>query len=1047
MKYLLRNLQNWPGCRQARQAKACPTLAILLCALAGNLHAAGTLFSTVLAGGGQDFATSVTSDAQGNSYVAGLTYSSDFPVTPGAYQTTFALTCDAFITKVGPDGKIIWSTYLGGILDDWATGIAVDSAGNVWVTGYTRSPNFPLVNPIESTPSDDFNAFVAKFDPTGSKLLYSTFLGGVANNGPAGIVLDAAGNPYVAVNVNSATGYPGTQNAPNQSGIYVTKLSPQGALVWSFFHPNGTAGGIALDAAGSIYVTGTAQAIYANVPAGTTQGYASTGSLQAMVFKISSDGSKKTYETSWGGSAQSVGASIAVDSAGEAWVAGSTSSADLTLVKPLESSLGARPLWKSTDAGTTWTPLDNLPFAIPLMMVADPTTPTTLYEATEDLGVFKSVDGGVTWSKADTGIAGVNVETLAIDPVHPQILYAVLSGTLANGAPAMTIYKTVNGAASWTPIDSPPTSVSQLAVDAQNTNIVWEIGAALRKSTDGGVTWNPITFPGPYVVSMALDPHASGHLVAAAGFIFCSFGCSGNIPSLPLLYRSVDGGATWIQLAVSISPSAPLLADGSTNPSTVYNGLLNLSADGGVTWTAIAPPPGQSPTLLALDPSGAVYAQTSQGVFVSHDHAQTWLPLGSSTPPPGSAAGGLVPDGATGTLYVATNQIATAGFVSKLSADGSTLEYSTYLRGHASLVGSVTYVSEPNVFTTQGWISGIVLDAAGNATVAGGTRGIDFPTVNPAQAANTGLADAFVSTISADGSKLTYSTYYGGSQDDGALAVALDSQGNAIFVGQTFSGDFPVPGGSQLPFSYGSAFVVKLETGPPVISAVLNAASFQTGIEAGSWVMIAGTNLANTNPRTWMAGDFVGGNLPNSLDGVSVTIDGKPAFVEYISPTQINVQAPTDSTVGAVNVVVTNNGAVSAPATAQLQAVAPAFFLYPGTNYAVASRLPDYTPVGNQSAPAKPGDTLVLWGTGFGATSPPVAAGTVVTGTPAAAAPTLTIGGIAVPVISALLTAGSAGLYQITVQVPANVPPGAVALKASVGGVSAPGVNILVGNQ
>ena len=145
----------------------------------------------------------------------------------------------------------------------------------------------------------------------------------------------------------------------------------------------------------------------------------------------------------------------------------------------------------------------------------------------------------------------------------------------------------------------------------------------------------------------------------------------------------------------------------------------------------------------------------------------------------------------------------------------------------------------------------------------------------------------------------------------------------------------------------GDAFVVKLSPpAAPVIATVVNAASFQPGIEAGSWVMIRGANLANTNPgRTWRTDEVVNGNLPTSLDGVSVTINGKPAFVYYISPTQINVQAPSDTAVGAVSVVVTNHGAASAPATAQLQAFAPAFFQYPGANYATASRLPDYAAV------------------------------------------------------------------------------------------------------
>jgi uncharacterized protein (TIGR03437 family) len=484
----------------------------------------------------------------------------------------------------------------------------------------------------------------------------------------------------------------------------------------------------------------------------------------------------------------------------------------------------------------------------------------------------------------------------------------------------------------------------------------------------------------------------------------------------------------------------------------MYDGLAYTSVDGGVTWKPITtPPPGMSPFLLALDPSGAVYADSTTGVYVSRDHAQTWTALSPlvASPVTGAALTSVVPAGSSGTLYSTVNQVSTAGFVSRLSADGSTLEYSTYLRGHPSLVRSTLYNFEPNVFMTQNWISAIVLDAAGNATVAGGTRAVDYPTANPAQAANAGLADAFVTTISADGSKFNYSTYYGGSQDDAALAVALDSQGNPILAGQTFSQDFPVPGGSTLPFSYGNAFVVKLPApGPPVITSVLNAASFQPGIEAGSWVMIQGTNLANIYPgQTWTTADFAGNNLPTQLAGVSVAIDGKPAFVEYISPTQINVQAPADTATGTVNVVVTNNGAASPPATAQLQTVAPALFMTPAHN-AIASVLPTYTPV-TSTAPAKPGDMVVLWGTGFGPTTPPVPAGTIVTGAPVMSTPpVVTVGGVQVPVISSVLTTGTVGLYQITIQLPANVATGTPAVQASIGGLQTQsGVTLFAGAQ
>jgi uncharacterized protein (TIGR03437 family) len=239
---------------------------------------------------------------------------------------------------------------------------------------------------------------------------------------------------------------------------------------------------------------------------------------------------------------------------------------------------------------------------------------------------------------------------------------------------------------------------------------------------------------------------------------------------------------------------------------------------------------------------------------------------------------------------------------------------------------------------------------------------------------------------------------------------------------------------------------------PPVISSVVNGASFQTGIEAGSWVTIQGANLANTNPgRTWRGDEIVGGKLPTALDGVSVTINGKPASVYYISPAQINVQAPTDAVTGAVSVVVTNNGWLSAPATAQLETFAPAFFLYGGTSYAIVTRYPDNALVANPAAlpgtvAAAGGDVLILWATGFGPTNPTTAAGAVVSGAPPVATlPAVTVGETPVTVIGAALSPGSAGLYQIAIQLPASLPSGNAAIHASVGGFTSPaGVNLFV---
>ena len=230
----------------------------------------------------------------------------------------------------------------------------------------------------------------------------------------------------------------------------------------------------------------------------------------------------------------------------------------------------------------------------------------------------------------------------------------------------------------------------------------------------------------------------------------------------------------------------------------------------------------------------------------------------------------------------------------------------------------------------------------------------------------------------------------------------------------------------------------------PAISTggVFNAASFQPGVSAGSWVTIQGSNLAG-NTRGWSTDDFEGGALPTQLDGVSVKIDGKPAYVAFISPAQINVQAPADSALGPVPVEVTFNGSTSSPGTAQLQAVSPGFFLWSG-RYAVATHA-DFSLAapaglfpGIATLPAKPGESIVLWGTGFGATTPTVAPGILPPATPPAdvANPvTATIGNIAATVSGAAICLGNPGLYQIALQVPASVPDGDLPVVAQVNGV------------
>jgi len=283
-------------------------------------------------------------------------------------------------------------------------------------------------------------------------------------------------------------------------------------------------------------------------------------------------------------------------------------------------------------------------------------------------------------------------------------------------------------------------------------------------------------------------------------------------------------------------------------------------------------------------------------------------------------------------------------------------------------------------------------------------------------------------------------TSLGPLQDPSGNAIAISGLW-AIIAGNGGSGGDP----SAIYFTAGSGgqlhgVLGSIQAAPMVTaSSVVNAGSFLAGSAPNTFLGIFAPNLSATS-RGWQTSDFVNGALPASLNGVSVTINGKAAYVTYVSPKQVNVLAPADTTVGPVPVVVTNNGLAGAPATIQLAAAAPSFFISKG-NEIDAYHSDNVSIVGattlfpNSSTPAKPGETIVLYGTGFGATSPAYPSGQMITQAyPLATVPTVTIGGIAATVAFAGLT--EAGLYQINVMVPASTPNGDMPVVATINGAS-----------
>jgi len=224
---------------------------------------------------------------------------------------------------------------------------------------------------------------------------------------------------------------------------------------------------------------------------------------------------------------------------------------------------------------------------------------------------------------------------------------------------------------------------------------------------------------------------------------------------------------------------------------------------------------------------------------------------------------------------------------------------------------------------------------------------------------------------------------------------------------------------------------------PGTITSVLNAGSFQPGFAPATWVTICGSNLT-ANTETWGASNFVNGALPSSLGGVSVMIDSIPAYVEYISPSQINVLAPDDTTAGSVTVQVTSAAQTSNSFTAYKQQFAPSFFTFDNGKY-VAAQHADYSYVGattlfSGATPAKPGETILMYGAGFGPTTPALpTADQVTTAEPLANTATAAIGGVTATVQFAGLTAS--GLYQLNVTIPSSLASGDAVVFAQVGGM------------
>src|ERR1700722_13801248 len=426
-----------------------------------KIDAAGAalVYSTYLGGNSQDYGTAIAVDLAGIAYVAGVTFSANFP-TVSPFQSAKGALEDAFVAKINAAGSAwVYSTYLGGNDADEAYGIAADAAGNAYVTGKTFSTNFPLQSAIRSAVVAG-DAFVTKINPTGSALVFSTYFGGSAADTGNAIAVDSTGvyvaGSSVSLDLPVVNAFQPRIGGPGQDDVFVAKLNPSGsALIYCTYLGGGSsdeAYGVAVDAAGNAWITGRTNS--SDFPLKNTM-QSSRVAFEMFVTELTLDGSSILFSTFYGGTGSEVGQGIAVDSAGNVHVAGQTTSTDLQTVNALQQRNGGNTdavvllfgnatitppqagltITKTHDASATRLRTLALYFITVSNPGSSPTNGTVTVTETVPAGEETLISmGGPGWTCPTGGVACTRSDPLAPGTSYAQITVTVL---IAENAPAV----------------------------------------------------------------------------------------------------------------------------------------------------------------------------------------------------------------------------------------------------------------------------------------------------------------------------------------------------------------------------------------------------------------------------------------------------------------------------------------------------------------------------------------------------------------------------------------------------------------------------------
>jgi len=422
------------------------------------------------------------------------------------------------------------------------------------------------------------------------------------------------------------------------------------------------------------------------------------GGTDAFVKKLNPTGSDLVYSTFLGGTGGDFGNAIAVDSLGQAYVAGATYSSDFPLVRAVQSMRHGGPLFRSTDSGANWQDIPGL-YSFIDSLVVDPEMSSTLY-ASSSGGIIRSTDAGTTWRAIAPLVRG----RLVIDPMRPAILYALGSG----------LYKSTDAGFNWQP-SGPSTfqGFSVLVVDPKMPDTLYlgtepiavpaalwfkgldSLNGPIFKTTDGGTNWTALNFGSAVSVVpfVAIDPQMTSTVYAETNTLG--------------LMKTTDGGIRWFRPTAGPQHFSRLVVD-PKNPATLYGigaGLLK-STDGGASW-AQTPFKRLNVTDLSIDPQvpTTLYASGFDGVYQTTDSGASWRLIFDKL-----VFGEVVPDPKQSSTVYATTSVTVDAFVSKLNAIGTALVYSTYFGGIANDSAA-----------------SIAADDNGNVYVAGYSSSPDFP--------------------------------------------------------------------------------------------------------------------------------------------------------------------------------------------------------------------------------------------------------------------------------------------------------------------------------